>query len=187
MNGGCVSHSVGYRVAGPFLRFSVRHAVYRRVRPARLWRAPAFACALIAAALPFAGCSTNVPLNAQKEEEKPIHTGSIGATAAVAPVPDEDAKLPPEADLAYARIAVAEVLARGVNYASLPWENPRSGARGTVTPLASAYRVDGAICRDFLASYVFDGEEAWMQGEACRGGKGKGKWEVRRLKPWGRT
>lgn len=145
------------------------------------------ACLLIAAALPFAGCSTNVPLNAQKEDEKQLSTGSIGASAAAQQVPNEDAKLPPEADLAYARIAVAEVLARGVNYSSLPWENPASGARGTVTPLASAYRVDGAICRDFLASYVAEGEEAWMQGEACRAGKGKGRWEVRRLKPWRRT
>ncbi len=38
--------------------------------------------------------------------------------------------------------------------ASLPWENPASGARGTVTPVADAYVQEGALCRDFLASYV---------------------------------
>ena len=44
--------------------------------------------------------------------------------------------------------------ARGGKDASAPWENPRTGARGTVTPIASAYTQDGQTCRDFLASYV---------------------------------
>ena len=62
--------------------------------------------------------------------------------------------MPPDADLAFARAAVSEVLSRGGKDASQPWENPRSGARGTVTPIASAYTQDGQTCRDFLASYV---------------------------------
>lgn len=93
--------------------------------------------------------------------------------------------MPPASDLAYAKLAAAEVLSRGAKDSSQPWENPQSGARGTVTPLAASYRMEGALCRDFLASYVAEGAESWMQGEACRGGKGK--WEVRRLKPWRRT
>ena len=40
-------------------------------------------------------------------------------------------------------------------------------------------------CRDFLASYVRNGTESWMQGEACRGQQGR--WEVRHMKPWQRT
>ena len=48
----------------------------------------------------------------------------------------------------------------------MPWENPRTGARGTITPLASAYNQDGVTCRDFLASYVHGQTEAWLQGEA---------------------
>jgi surface antigen len=65
-----------------------------------------------------------------------------------------------------------------------PWENPLTGARGTITPLAAVYRDNGIECRDFLASYVHDRAEAWMQGEACR--NGMGRWEVRTLKPWRR-
>lgn len=149
------------------------------------------AALVLGGALPFAGCSTNVQLGAQKEEEKPPQTGSIGNPVAspVAQSGETEIKLPPEADLAYARIAAAEVLARGVDDASLPWENPLTGARGTVTPLASAYRVEGVVCRDFLASHVVDSEEIWMQGEACKEGKGqdKGKWAIRKLKPWRRT
>ncbi len=66
----------------------------------------------------------------------------------------------------------------------MPWENPHTGARGTVTPLAAAYSQDGTTCRDFLASYVRNGAESWLQGEACRGRQGR--WEVRQMRPWRR-
>ena len=56
---------------------------------------------------------------------------------------------------------------------------------GTVTPLASAHHQGGTTCRDFLASYVKDGSESWLQGEACR--VARGKWEVRNLRPWKNT
>ena len=77
------------------------------------------------------------------------------------------------------------MLNRDVKNASQPWENPQTGARGTVTPIASAYTQDGQICRDFLASYVTAQSQAWMQGEACK--PQKGSWEVRTLKPWKRS
>ena len=80
-----------------------------------------------------------------------------------------------------ARAAVGEMLGRGGKTASVPWENPRTGARGTITPLASAYSQDGLICHDFLASYVRDGSASWLEGEACRAMPGR--WEVRKLKP----
>ena len=72
---------------------------------------------------------------------------------------------------------MSEVLTRGGKDTSMPWENPQTGARGTITPLASAYSQDGVTCRDFLASYVKNGTESWLQGEACRAERGK--WEVR--------
>jgi surface antigen len=105
------------------------------------------------------------------------HTGSLR------PAPPRQASTPPaETDLAIARAAASEVLASGGKDTSMPWENPRTGARGTITPIASAYDQDGVTCRDFLASYVRDGSESWLQGEACRARKGR--WEVRTLKPW---
>ena len=66
-----------------------------------------------------------------------------------------------------------EVLARAEKDASQPWENPGTGARGTVTPLADAYTQDGFQCRDFLASYIREGAESWLQGDACRIHQGK--------------
>jgi hypothetical protein len=104
-------------------------------------------------------------------------TGSISPRQAARAA----ATLPPEHDLAYAKAAASEVLRRGEKDSSLDWENPATGARGTVTPIASAYTQDGQTCRDFLASYVSARVQSWMQGEACQD---KGAWRVRSLKPW---
>jgi surface antigen len=95
----------------------------------------------------------------------------------------ERASLPSDADLAVARAAASEMLEKGGKAVSIPWEDPRTGARGTITPVASAYTQDGVTCRDFLASYVRDGSTAWLHGEACRAKPGR-RWEVRKLKPW---
>jgi surface antigen len=108
-------------------------------------------------------------------------TGSIGGVAAA----KGEGELPPAGDLAYARAAASDVLSRGGKDASAPWENPHTGARGTVTPIASAYTQDGQTCHDFLASYVSGRSQAWMQGAACK--QSKGMWEVRDLKPWKRS
>jgi surface antigen len=111
-------------------------------------------------------------------------TGSVGASR-LSPTSSASG-LPSETDLVFTRMAVVDVLTRGSKEVSAPWENPSSGARGTVTPIASAYTRDGSTCRDFLASYVrLKGAESWMQGEACR--SGKGRWEVKSLRPWTRS
>jgi hypothetical protein len=130
------------------------------------------------------GCSFSYQLGSLFEkspDEVADQTGSITPTAAK-PIPPT----PADTDLAYARAAASEVLTRGGKESSLPWENPTTGARGTVTPIAAAYSQDGFTCQDFLASYVREGNgEAWLQGEACR--LHQGKWEVRSLKPWKRS
>ncbi len=94
--------------------------------------------------------------------------------------PNATAEMPSESDLAMARAAVSEVLIKGAS--SVPWENPKTGARGTVTPLASLYSQNGISCRDFLASFVKNGSESWLQGAACRAKRGT--WEVSNLRPW---
>ena len=108
-------------------------------------------------------------------------------TGSITPPPGSKnvSELPPDADLAFARAAASEVLTRGNKDASQPWENPRSGARGTVTPIAAAYTQDGKTCHDFLASYVNGSAQSWLRGEACK--PQKGVWEVRTLKPWKRS
>ena len=92
--------------------------------------------------------------------------------------------VPTETDLAFARTAASDVLTKGDKDSSQPWENPETGARGSVTPLAQAYSSDGRTCRDFLASYVRGRSESWLQGAACQAGHGR--WEIHTLKPWRR-
>lgn len=150
----------------------------------RLWRSLAAVAVL---GLACGGCSFSNHLEDMfaKGDDKNLTTGSIQqARFDSAKADTAKIELPPESDLAYARAAVSEVLVRGSKDSAVPWENPQSGARGTVTPLASAYMQDGITCRDFLASYVHKDNESWMQGEACQA---SGKWEVRSLKPWKRT
>jgi surface antigen len=127
--------------------------------------------ALTSAALACGGCSLSYQMESYFADKTP--TGSLAKTAPV---------MPPERDLAFAKAAASEVLKRGEKDASLDWENPSTGARGTVTPMASAYVQDGQTCRDFLASYVNNKEQSWLQGEACQAGRGE--WQVRALKPW---
>jgi surface antigen len=117
------------------------------------------------------------------KEEKPAYTGAASPSGMDPPGQAQAVGMPPEADLAFARAAASEALTRGGRDVSVPWENPRTGARGTVTPLPSTSTQDGVLCRDFLVSY--EGSEAWLQGEACR--IHEGRWEVRNLRPWKRS
>jgi 17 kDa outer membrane surface antigen len=145
----------------------------------RRWHAARRRLPPIALALVLGGCSFSYQLDNMftKKTDAEATASLRAAAAAVEP--------PAEGDLAIARAAVSEVLTKGGKDISMPWENPHTGARGTITPLASAYNLDGATCRDFLASYVRNGSESWLQGEACRAARGK--WEVRSLRPWKST
>ncbi len=112
--------------------------------------------------------------------------GDSDPTGALRPPPaapiQQAADAPPsEFDLAYARKVAADVLARGGKDASVPWENPQTGAGGNITPLATSYNAGSFTCRDFLASYVRGESQSWLQGEACR--TRQGAWEVKSLTP----
>nr|WP_245287594.1 RT0821/Lpp0805 family surface protein [Bradyrhizobium elkanii] len=103
-------------------------------------------------------------------------TGSLGA-------PHVSSSAPTDSDLAFARNAASDVLTKGDKDSSQAWENPETGARGSVTPLSQAYAAeDGRTCRDFLASYVNGRTESWLQGAGCKAGRGR--WEIHSLKPW---
>jgi hypothetical protein len=137
----------------------------------------------IALALVLTDCSFSYQLDnlfAKKDEGAAGQTGSLRLVA-----PKPAAEAPAESDLVIARAAASEVFTKGGKDVSVPWENPKTGARGTITPLASAYSQDGVTCRDFLASYVKNGSELWLQGAACRAERGQ--WVIRNLRPWKNT
>lgn len=130
-------------------------------------------------ALSAGGCSFSYQLdNLFAKKDDASLTGSLQHAPAIKAVDD----LPPEGDLVFARAAVSEVMSKGSKDASVSWENPQTGSRGTVTPIATARSEEGTTCHEFLASFEREGSSSWMQGEACRASKGK--WEVRTMKPW---
>jgi surface antigen len=158
----------------------LRQSRYRGSLRARLRRWPA---AVLALSFAFAGggCSYRLEsMTGKVKDDSADITGSIRPSPAAQPVAELAG-----ADLAIARASVDEALNKGGKDTSVPWENPTTGARGTITPLAEAYIQDGRTCHDFLASYVNRGSESWLQGEACR--LGQSGWQVRQMKPWRRT
>lgn len=138
------------------------------------------AAAALSAAFACAGCSFQLDSMFSKTDDDATLTGSVvhpGAQLAThAAVVNLSA-----ADLAYARAAAAEALARGGDVNSVPWQNPQTGVGGNITPLAASHDEDGLPCRDFLASYTSAGAQAWLHGSACR--TAGGEWQVKDLKP----
>jgi surface antigen len=120
------------------------------------------------------GCSLSRPEAAFAKMDDNEVTGAVGG--------GQGEPVPTDSDLAFARNAASDVLTKGDKDSSQPWENPETGARGSVTPLAQAYSSEGRTCRDFLASYVNGRSERWLQGAACQ--SGQGQWEIHTLKPW---
>ena len=130
---------------------------------------------LILIGLGSGGCSLSRP-DAYARMDAADVTGSLAKQPASPPVPTES-------DLAFARTAASDVLTKGDKDSSQHWENPETGARGSVTPIAQSYAAeDGRKCRDFLASYVNGSTESWLQGAGCQ--SSRGRWEIHTLKPW---
>jgi surface antigen len=154
----------------------------RLAGPTLSWRAALSWGAAVSLALASGGCSFSYKLDSLFSRQR---DGDLQATGATQSRQQAFAAMPQDGELAAARVAVSEALAKSGRDTSVPWEDPATGARGTVTPLSNAQSQDGSTCRDFLASYVRNGSESWLQGEACRGAQGR--WEVRHLRPWRRT
>ena len=132
------------------------------------------------AGLSSGGCSYKLSAALDRDKDETETTGSIQKAVGLA-----DNDNPSDADLALARAAASDALAKGGNGTSFPWENPQTGARGSITPVASAYTSEtGATCRDFLASYVQGAAQTWLQGDACHS---EGRWQVRSMRAWKRS
>jgi len=135
--------------------------------------------AAVFCAFAVAGCAFQLASLVAKDDVDRQPTGSITQTAN--PATFSGGSGPAEFDLAYARAAASDALARGAKDTSVPWQNPKTGANGNITPLATLYKEGGQPCREFLASYVHGSAQDWLQGAACR--TAVGTWEVTRLKP----
>ena len=160
--------------------------------PYKGWDAPRLsglagsAAATVCLGVALGGCSIPLgPLFEKNKHDDVEMTGSINPMANAMAAMQSDTPGVPETDLAYAREAASEVLAKGGKDTSQTWENPNTGARGAVTPLSSSFTENGFACREFLLSHVQGKSETWLQGDACK--FTSGKWEVRSLRSWKRS
>ena len=128
------------------------------------------------------GCS--IPLGTLFNKNDTDVTGTVDPVGNALAAMEPQVTGMPEADLVFARAAAADVLSKGGKDVSQDWENPATGARGSVTPLTSAYSENGNTCREFLVSHVQGKNETWLQGDACR--FAGGQWQVRSMRPWKR-
>ena len=124
------------------------------------------------------GCSFSYQMDSMFKPKRDADVETAGSIRPPAPGQQAAAAMPPDGELDAARAAVSEALGRAGQDASVPWEDPATGARGTVTALSNAYSQDGATCRDFLASYVRNGSEAWLQGEPAAAAGAAGKFVI---------
>ena len=177
---------MGYPVLAWGDREASRRPQYSEAGAWRLCRRLRFAgaIAVVLGGLATGGCTYQLHSLLSKDDGDGDQTGSISRPGEAAGRM-ADAAPPSETDLAYARAAAADVLARSGKDASVPWQNPNTGAGGNITPLATSYNEGGVACRDFLASYAHGGSEDWLQGAACR--TSQGNWEVKSLKPLKRS
>jgi surface antigen len=145
-------------------------------------RKPAFSAVALVCLIGVAagGCSMSMELGSvfgkDDDTKAPDKSDARDVTASLQLVSTRSESMT-STDWSLATIALREALAKGDDGMSVPWLNPNTGTRGTVTPIASAYVRAGSACRNFLASRVGDGQEGWFEGTACRGHAGQ--WDVR--------
>lgn len=108
-------------------------------------------------------------------------TGSIAKTSvpAVSPLSHN---LEAE-DWRRARAALATALDPQGNGATVAWDNPQTGRKGTFIPVAAPFPDDGQVCRAFIAKIDGGESKEIIQGSACRVG-GTDDWTVRDIKPF---
>jgi surface antigen len=129
---------------------------------------------LALAALSLAGCATAIPLTSFMGSSADV-TGSIPASAKLSPYLDAE-------DWRRAKGAMALALDPQGNGAPVSWDNAKSGARGSFTPVGEARPVDDRICRAFLADVGGAAPSRALQGTACR--DKSGEWTLGDVKPW---
>ena len=125
-----------------------------------LWRRTA-AVALIGFGL--SGCAISTPLGPifGTREDAP-------STGSITPRDGRFTQQMTDEDWSRARGALETALATDTAGKPAPWDNPASGLKGTVAPVATAYAAENRTCHAFVASVVESAKTHWYQGRACR-------------------
>ncbi|MFM9152359.1 MAG: RT0821/Lpp0805 family surface protein [Methylocystis sp.] len=120
--------------------------------------------------LSLSACSMAVPVstkpNTWSGSAEDI-TGSIARNRTGKPAMKLSKSLDSE-DLRRATAALSTALDPQGSGASVKWENPNSGAKGSFTPSGQAFPLEGKICRAFTGEILTGQEEEKLEGSACR-------------------
>ena len=136
---------------------------------------------LMAAPGGFAGCSIAVPTASEPSamwnsgRVASDVTGVIGKSA-----PKLSRALDTE-DLRRAIAAMSTALDPQGSGASVNWDNPQTGAKGSFTPVGQPYPLEGRICRAFHADIAVNETQESLQGAACR--EKTAEWALTEVKP----
>jgi surface antigen len=137
-------------------------------------RMGALACLAGAMGALLSGCSLSVPMSATPDD---LSTGTIRPTSPSPFSAEMDAE-----DWRRAKSALDTALDPQGNGASVTWDNPASGAKGSFVPLAQVYPKGDGICRNFAAHLILKGQsETVLQSSACR--VNSGQWVVGHVGP----
>jgi surface antigen len=99
--------------------------------------------------------------------------------------PGQVSPLSPKLDLEdtrRAQAALATALDPQGNGATVRWDNPDSGAKGSFGAVGNAFLINHTICRMFVATVSVKEPEQWLQGNACR--VTAGEWTIKDVKAW---
>jgi len=128
----------------------------------------------------LSGCAIAVPTSSfsakwDKPEAAQDVTGSIPRPPTLSRALDAE-------DMRRAVAALGTALDPQGSGASVNWDNPQTGAKGSFTPVGQAYPLEGKICRAFLADVAAKETEERLQGAACR--EKTAEWALTEVKPF---
>lgn len=134
----------------------------------------------LAVAGALSGCSIAIPV-ASSNSSALWRGAPEDATGSIArPAPKLSRHLDAE-DMRRAMAAMGTALDPQGSGASVHWDNPQSGARGSFTPVGQAYPLDGKICRGFVADIEAGETDEKLKGAACR--EKSAEWALTEAKP----
>lgn len=137
------------------------------------------ACAALAAAM-LSGCSFALP--SAISSTAPAKGMSEDVTGTVSKSPPVLSRAFDAEDIRRASAALGTALDPQGSGASVNWDNPTSGAKGSFTPVGQPYPLEGRICRAFLAEVATRNAAEKLQGAACR--EKTAEWTLTDVRPF---
>ncbi|MBM3577606.1 MAG: hypothetical protein FJX40_08070 [Alphaproteobacteria bacterium] len=135
----------------------------------------------MAAAGCLAGCSIAVPMASEPSRMWNSERAASDVTGAIPKSPPKLSRALDAEDIRRAIAAMSTALDPQGSGASVNWDNPQTGAKGSFTPVGQPYPLEGRICRAFHADIAVNETQESLQGAACR--EKTAEWALTEVKP----